>query len=208
MSGRLTNRDKEVYNYMIQTRLPIQAIDMAKMFYLSDTRNIGSATTIQNRRCKVMMELGYIERMSRSFGSQSVYYIGNKPNPKTLRHKLLMSSTLAEICTNGFDVDFKSCKTEVQLMEGLRCDMTCIISYNNKKYCLIIEIGTSHPIDEQKYKIFIEKAINKEIRFPHQLLILNVSDYKVNDEFVKKCITTVKTDFSDFSRFVYNFIVD
>ena len=45
--GRLTNRDKEVYNYMIQTRLPIQAIDMAKMFYLSDTRNIGSATTIQ-----------------------------------------------------------------------------------------------------------------------------------------------------------------
>ena len=55
---------------------------------------------------------------------------------------------------------------------------------------------------------FIEKAINKEIRFPHQLLILNVSDYKVNDEFVKKCITTVKTDFSDFSRFVYNFITD
>lgn len=206
MGKRLTMRDKQVYDYLVQTRLPIQAIDMARMFYLSDTRNISSATTIQHRRCRAMIELGYIERMNRSFGAQSVYYIGSKPNPKTLRHKLLISSTLAEICTNGFDVDFKSVNTEVQLMDGLRADATCVISYNNKKYCLIIEVGTSHPIDEQKYKIFIDKAINKEVKFPHQLLILNVSDFKVQDDFVKKCITTVHTDLHDISRFIYNFI--
>lgn len=208
--GRMMSRDLVMYHFLINTKIPISAISMAKLFYMSDTRHVSSATTVQNRRCKVAMDLGYLERLPRSFGSQSIYYANgiNKPNPKTLRHKLLLGDTLAEIKMNGFDIDFKSCKTEVQLMDGLRCDMYAEISYNNKRYSLIIEIGTTHPIDEAKYKIFIDKVRNREVTFPYPLLLLNISDHKVNDEYVKKCITTVKTDFSDFSRFVYNFISD
>lgn len=208
--GRMMSRDLVMYHFLINTKIPISAISMAKLFYMSDSRHVSSATTVQNRRCKVAMDLGYLERLPRNFGSQSIYYANgiNKPNPKTLRHKLLLGDTLAEIRMNGFDIDFKSCKTEVQLMEGLRCDMYAEIIYNNKRYSLIIEVGTSHPIDEEKYKTFIEKVINKEIKFPHQLLVLNVSDFKVNDEFVKKCITTIHTDLHDISRFIYNFISD
>lgn len=212
MSPRMTSRDRALYEFMIQCNyLPMQAIDIARLFYLADSRNVSSATTIQNRRCQALVNLGYLDRMKRSFGTQSVYFVsgvGTKPNSKTLRHRLLYGSTLAEIATNGFDIDFKSCKTEVQLMEGLRCDMYAEIIYNNKRYSLIIEIGTTHPIDESKYKIFIDKVVNREITFKNQLLVLYVSDFKVQDEYVKKCITTVKTDFSDFSRFVYNFIQD
>ena len=208
--GRMMSRDLVMYHFLISTKIPISAISMAKLFYMSDSRHVSSATTVQNRRCKVAMDLGYLERLPRNFGSQSIYYANgiNKPNPKTLRHKLLLGDTLAEIKMNGFDIDFKSCKTEVQLMEGLRCDMYAEIIYNNKRYSLIIEIGTSHPIDEQKYKTFIEKVINKEVKFPHQLLVLNVSDFKVSDDFVKKCITTIHTDLHDISRFIYNFISD
>ena len=206
----MMSRDLVMYHFLISTKIPISAISMAKLFYMSDSRHVSSATTVQNRRCKVAMDLGYLERLPRNFGSQSIYYANgiNKPNPKTLRHKLLLGDTLAEIKMNGFDIDFKSCKTEVQLMEGLRCDMYAEIIYNNKRYSLIIEIGTSHPIDEQKYKTFIEKVINKEVKFPHQLLVLNVSDFKVSDDFVKKCITTIHTDLHDISRFIYNFISD
>lgn len=206
----MMSRDLVMYHFLISTKIPISAISMAKLFYMSDSRHVSSATTVQNRRCKVAMDLGYLERLPRNFGSQSIYYANgiNKPNPKTLRHKLLLGDTLAEIKMNGFDIDFKSCKTEVQLMEGLRCDMYAEIIYNNKRYSLIIEIGTSHPIDEQKYKTFIEKVINKEVKFPHQLLVLNVSDFKVSDDFVKKCITTIHTDLRDISRFIYNFISD
>lgn len=212
MSPRMTSRDRALYEFMIQCNyLPMQAIDIARLFYLADSRNVSSATTIQNRRCQALVNLGYLDRMKRSFGTQSVYFVsgaGAKPNPKTLRHRLLYGSTLAEIATNGFDIDFKSVKVEVPLMDGLRCDLYAEISYNNKKYSIIIEIGTTHPIDESKYKVFIDKVRNRELTFPHPLLLLNVSDFKVQDEYIKKCITTVKTDFSDFSRFVYNFITD
>lgn len=211
MSPRMTSRDRTLYEFMIQCNyLPMKAIDIARLFYLADSRNVSSATTIQNRRCQALVNLGYLDRMKRSFGTQSVYFVsgGTKPNPKTLRHRLLYGSTLAEIATSGFDIDFKSVKVEVPLMDGLRCDLYAEISYNNKKYSIIIEIGTTHPIDEQKYKIFIDKVRNREVTFPYPLLLLNVSDFKMTDEYVKKCITTVKTDFSDFSRFVYNFISD
>ena len=208
--GRMMFRDLVMYHFLINTKIPISAISMAKLFYMSDSRHVSSATTVQNRRCKVAMDLGYLERLPRNFGSQSIYYANgiNKPNPKTLRHKLLLGDTLAEIKMNGFDIDFKSCKTEVQLMEGLRCDMYAEIIYNNKRYSLIIEVATSHQLDEEKYKTFIEKVINKEIKFPHQLLVLNVSDFKVQDDYVKKCITTIHTDLHDISRFIYNFISD
>lgn len=202
--ARLTERDKQCYDYLVSTRLPCSSSDLAKLFY--HTGNPSSEVVICNRRLKVMKELQYVEQYPRKFGTENIFYVGSKPNEKSLRHRLLFTHVIATIATNGFDVDFKSIEIEKQLLDGeLRCDVFMTISYNNKKYQLIIECDTSKEFNVNGYTKLINKLKKGEIKFNYPLLILSICDFKIEDE-IKKYVIQIKTDLSDFSKFQYQFI--
>ena len=68
---RMTPRDKKVYQFLCQTKMPMSTSAIAKMFYLQNN-TMTSALVIANRRLNKMVEEGYIDRLSRKFGEQAV----------------------------------------------------------------------------------------------------------------------------------------
>ena len=45
-----------------------------------------------------------------------------------------------------------------------------------------------------------------EIKFPYQLILLSVSDMKLDESDIKKYITQVDTELKSFNKFLWKFI--
>ena len=201
----LTKRDKVFYDYLVRTRLPIWSTDAAKMFYPSETGNERSSLTICQRRARVMQKEQYIEISKKSFGEGVYYYVGQPPGQKLLRHNRTKISTISKIATSGFQI--MSVEPEFQIKEhGIQADLLLKCKYGKEIFLLLIEVDLTKDFNVEGYTKLI-KAIQKgEFKTEHPLYILSVSDFKIKDEFIKKYVTQIMTDFKDFEKFKYNFI--
>lgn len=200
----ITDRDKKFYNYLIRTRLPININDVADMFYPSPTGNKRSSITIAQRRCRELKKLQYIEVSNRSFGNCNYYYVGQKPNERQLRHKLLISHVIATITSNGFIIT--ELEVEKQIMNGeIRCDVFATLEYNGTKRTMIIEVDLTKEFNVDGYSRLIRRVQDGIISFKYPLMIVSVCDFKIESD-IKKYIITCKTDLSDFNKFIWHFV--
>ena len=203
--SRCTERDRRFYDFLVKTRLPMTITDVAHMFYPSPSGNERSSITIAQRRCRELKKMQYIEISNRSFGSCNYYYVGSKPNERSLRHRLLMSHVIATISCNGFNII--DIEIEKSFMDGeLRSDIYMIIEYNKTKYCLLCEIDLTKPFNTDGYTKLLNKVMKGEIKFPYQLILLSVSDMKLEESDIKKYITQVDTELKSFNKFLWKFI--
>ena len=115
--SRCTERDRRFYDFLVKTRLPMTITDVAHMFYPSPSGNERSSITIAQRRCRELKKMQYIEISNRSFGSCNYYYVGSKPNERSLRHRLLMSNVIATISCNGINII--DVETEKSFMDSI-----------------------------------------------------------------------------------------
>ena len=115
--SRCTERDRRFYYFLVKTRLPMTITDVAHMFYPSPSGNERSSITIAQRRCRELKKMQYIEISNRSFGSCNYYYVGSKPNERSLRHRLLMSHVISTISCNGFNII--DVETEKSFMDSI-----------------------------------------------------------------------------------------
>lgn len=201
----LTKRDKVFYDYLVSTRLPIWSIDAAKMFYPSESGNERSSLTICQRRARVMEKEQYIEISKKSFGEGVYYYVGQAPGQKLLRHNLTKSSIIAKIATSGFEI--LSIEPEYQIKKhGIQADLFLTCRYGKKLFLLLIEVDLTKDFNVEGYTRLIKDIKQGGFTTEYPLYILSVCDFKIKDEFIKKYVTQIKTDFSDFEKFKYNFI--
>ena len=85
----ITERDKKVYHFLTESRLPFTISQIADMFY-NQTGNHRSAYTIASRRINVMQKAGYIEkRGSSTFAGETLIYTV-KPSKQMLTSMSLL----------------------------------------------------------------------------------------------------------------------
>lgn len=202
----LTARDKKFYDFLTETRLPIKSTDCAKLFYPSETGNERSSIVIAQRRAKVMQKEQYIEISKKGFGDSVYYYVGQAPSQKMLRHSLMKSSVIAKIATSGFEVLDIDVEHHFPSKYGLISDLYLTCKYGKEVFDLIVEVDLTKDFNVEGYTRLINDIKNRTFQLKRPLYILSVSDFKIKDEFIKKHVTQVKTDFSDFEKFKYNFI--
>ena len=202
----LTARDKKFYDFLTETRLPIKSTDCAKLFYPSETGNERSSIVIAQRRAKVMQKEQYIEISKKGFGDSVYYYVGQAPSQKMLRHSLMKSSVIAKIATSGFEVINIDVEHHFPSKYGLISDLYLTSKYGKEVFDLIVEVDLTKDFNVEGYTRLINDIKNKSFQLKRPLYILSVSDFKIKDDFIKKHVTQVKTDFSDFEKFKYNFI--
>ena len=202
----LTARDKKFYDYLVETRLPIKSTDCAKMFYPSETGNERSSIVIAQRRAKVMQKEQYIEISKKGFGDSVYYYVGQAPSQKMLRHSLMKSSVIAKIATSGFEVIDIDVEHQFPSKYSLISDLYLTCKYGKEVFDLIVEVDLTKDFNVEGYTRLINDIKNRNFQLKRPLYILSVSDFKIKDDFIKKHVTQVKTDFSDFEKFKYNFI--
>ena len=64
-------------------------------------------------------------------------------------------------------------------------------------------VSTLEKINDTK---LLNKVMKGEIKFPHQLILLSVSDMKLEESDIKKYITQVDTELKSFNKFLWKFI--
>ena len=201
--ARLTDRDKRCYQFLIDTGLPMTSHQVARCFY-NQSGNLSSAVVIANRRLKVLYENNYLERLSRKFGESQIFYAREKPNQKQLRHKLLMSEFIASLSSNGFEI--LSVETEKQFMDGeLRSDLFIKAKYHKDEFYIIAEVDLSKDFNVGGYEKFISKLQSREIKFDKKLLIVSISDRKIESD-IKKYIITLDTELKNIEKIKWQFI--
>ena len=201
---RMTPRDKKVYQFLCQTKMPMSTSAIAKMFYLQNN-TMTSALVIANRRLNKMVEDGYIDRLNRKFGEKAIYYCGKQPNKQQLRHKLIMTDFIAELVANQFKVI--DCRFEYALPDkyGIRSDMFITIEYNNKLYYLFVEVDVTKEFNE-KYLELIQDIEKGLFRTKYPVFIISISDFKINNETIRKSVVQIDTELSNFNKILWKFV--
>lgn len=202
----LTSRDKKFYDYLTETRLPILSTDCARLFYPSETGNERSSIVIAQRRAKVMEKEQYIQISKKGFGGSVYYYVGQPPSSKMLRHSLMKSSAIAKIATSGFEIISIDVEHHFPEKYSLISDLYLTCKYGKETFDLIVEVDLSKDFNVEGYTRLIKDIKNNNFQLKRPLYILSVCDFKIKDEFIKMHVTQIKTDFSDFEKFKYNFI--
>ena len=202
----ITERDKKVYHFLTESRLPFTISQIADMFY-NQTGNHRSAYTIASRRINAMQKAGYIEkRGSSSFAGETLIYTV-KPS-KQLRHQLTLSKFIAHLMTNGFQVlHIDTEKTfENYGNYGIRCDGFLQVQYNKSKFFVVVEVNINTEFNP-KYDYFTKDIIDGKIKLNHPIIFVNICDHKFDSSKFNYCKPlTIKTDMQNFSKFQYLFI--
>ena len=201
---RLMPRDKKVYQFLCQTKMPMSTSAIAKMFYLQNN-TMTSALVIANRRLNKMVEEGYIDRLNRKFGEKAIYYCGKQPNKQQLRHKIIMTDFIAELVSNQFKVI--DCRFEYALPEkyGIRSDIFLTIEYNSKFYYLFVEVDLTKEFNK-KYLELIQDIEKGLFRTKYPVFIVSISDFKIDNEEIRKNVIQIDTELSNFNKILWKFI--
>lgn len=201
---RLTERDKKFYQFLVDTRLPMKIVDVAKMFYPSESGNERSSIVVAQRRCRALIKSQYIECSERGFGESNIYYVGSLPQ-RSLRHRLTMSSVIAKISRSGFELLNVELEHRFGEKYSITSDLFLTCKYGQKEFYLVVEVDLTKDLNPN-YRQLIEDIQQGVFRPDKQIRFLSVSDRKVQDEFLKKYFVNVKSDLSDFEKFMYSFI--
>ena len=200
----LMPRDKKVYQFLCQTKMPMNTSAIAKMFYLQNN-TMASALVIANRRLNKKVEEGYLDRLSRKFGEKAIYYCGKQPNKQQLRHKIIMTDFIAELVANQFKVI--DCRFEYALPEkyGIRSDIFITIEYNSKLYYLFVEVDITKEFNKEYIELIkdIERGLFKT-KYP--VFIISISDFKIDNEIIKKSVIQNDTELNNFNKILWKFI--
>ena len=201
---RLMPRDKKVYQFLCQTKMPMSTSAIAKMFYLQNN-TMTSALVIANRRLNKMVEEGYLDRLNRKFGEKAIYYCGKQPNKQQLRHKIIMTDFIAELVANQFKVI--DCRFEYALPEkyGIRSDIFITIEYNSKLYYLFVEVDVTKEFNKKYLELIkdIEKGL---FRTKYPVFIIRISDFKIDNEEIRKNVIQIDTELSNFNKILWKFV--
>ena len=206
MAGKkyLTSRDIKMINFLEDTSLLITAKQAAMLFYKSPTNNTKSSITVAQNRLKVAHELKQIKRYRDHIDQSFVYYTGKKPTK--LEHKLLITDFLVKFY-NEFEV--VSVETEFKGLEktyGIRPDIYIVFRFGTHTVSTLVECdNTKGFTNGDVYSKIMKDKRAKKISYilPYPLLIISCTDKKNEHEFQP---TTVKTDFSDFSKIKFALI--
>lgn len=206
MAGKkyLTSRDIKMINFLEDTSLLITAKQAAMLFYKSPTNNTKSSITVAQNRLKVAHELKRIKRYRDHIDQSFVYYTGKKPTK--LEHKLLITDFLVKFY-NEFEV--VSVETEFKGLEktyGIRPDIYIVFRFGTHTVSTLVECdNTKGFTNGDVYSKIMKDKRAKKISYilPYPLLIISCTDKKNEHEFQP---TTVKTDFTDFSKIKFALI--
>ena len=206
MAGKkyLTSRDIKMINFLEDTSLLITAKQAAMLFYKSPTNNTKSSITVAQNRLKVAHELKQIKRYRDHIDQSFVYYTGKKPTK--LEHKLLITDFLVKFY-NEFEV--VSVETEFKGLEktyGIRPDIYIVFRFGTHTVSTLVECdNTKGFTNGDVYSKIMKDKRAKKISYilPYPLLIISCTDKKNEHEFQP---TTVKTDFTDFSKIKFELI--
>ena len=206
MAGKkyLTSRDIKMINFLEDTSLLITAKQAAMLFYKSPTNNTKSSITVAQNRLKVAHELKQIKRYRDHIDQSFVYYTGKKPTK--LEHKLLITDFLVKFY-NEFEV--VSVETEFKGLEktyGIRPDIYIVFRFGTHTVSTLVECdNTKGFTNGDAYSKIMKDKRAKKISYilPYPLLIISCTDKKNEHEFQP---TTVKTDFTDFSKIKFALI--
>ena len=206
MAGKkyLTSRDIKMINFLEDTSLLITAKQAAMLFYKSPTNNTKSSITVAQNRLKVAHELKQIKRYRDHIDQSFVYYTGKKPTK--LEHKLLITDFLVKFY-NEFEV--VSVDTEFKGLEktyGIRPDIYIVFRFGTHTVSTLVECdNTKGFTNGDVYSKIMKDKRAKKISYilPYPLLIISCTDKKNEHEFQP---TTVKTDFTDFSKIKFALI--
>lgn len=201
---RMTERDRKFIKFMCEYKLPMTSVDIARMFF-NQNNNMSSAVVIANRRLSKMVQEQYIQKLPRKFSEQNIFYAGNKPNEKQLKHKLLFSKFISYVSSNGFEI--KDIKIEYNLPQkyGIRCDLFLTITYNNKTYYVIAEVDITKTYNEN-YLNVIHDIQNGLLKSEHEMIFVSISDLKIDNEELRKNVIQLDTEFKNFNKFVWRFV--
>ena len=206
MAGKkcLTSRDIKMINFLEDTSLLITAKQAAMLFYKSPTNNTKSSITVAQNGLKVAHELKQIKRYRDHIDQSFVYYTGKKPTK--LEHKLLITDFLVKFY-NEFEV--VSVETEFKGLEktyGIRPDIYIVFRFGTHTVSTLVECdNTKGFTNGDVYSKIMKDKRAKKISYilPYPLLIISCTDKKNEHEFQP---TTVKTDFTDFSKIKFALI--
>ena len=206
MAGKkyLTSRDIKMINFLEDTSLLITAKQAAMLFYKSPTNNTKSSITVAQNRLKVAHELKQIKRYRDHIDQSFVYYTGKKPTK--LEHKLLITDFLVKFY-NEFEV--VSVETEFKGLEktyGIRPDIYIVFRFGTHTVSTLVECdNTKGFTNGDVYSKIMKDKRAKKISYilPYPLLIISCTEKKNEQEFQH---TTVKTEFTDFSKIKFALI--
>lgn len=206
MAGRkhLTTRDIKLINFLEDTSLLITAPQAAKMFYKSPTGNKQSSLTIARRRLTQACELKQLNRYRDHIDQNFVYYTGKKP--KKIEHKLLITEFLTHF---NDEFEILEIHTEFKALEskyGIRPDIYIVFKFGEHIVSTLVECdNTKGFTNGDVYSKIMKDKRAKKISYilPYPLLIISCTDKKNEHEFQP---TTVKTDFTDFSKIKFALI--
>lgn len=200
----MTERDRKFIKFMCEYKLPMVSVDIARMFF-NQNNNMSSAVVIANRRLSKMVQEQYIQKLPRKFSEQNIFYAGNKPNEKQLKHKLLFSRFISYISSSGFEI--KDIKVEYNLPQkyGIRTDLFLTITYNNKTYYVLAEVDITKTYNEN-YLNVIHDIQNGLLKSEHEMIFVSISDFKIDNDELRKNVIQLDTEFKNFNKFVWRFI--
>ena len=202
---RVTDRDKRVIKFLGDNNCVCSTITLAKLFY-NENHNLSSSVTIANRRLKKLHEGQYIQKIPRRFGEQQLWFIGNsKPNQSQLRHKVIMTDFIGELVYQGYKL--LDVKFEYTLPEKykIRSDMFVTIEFNNQIAYLFVEVDLSKSLNPN-YLQLISDIDNGLFKCKYPIYLVSISDFKIDDEILKKNFVSITTDLENIVKLSWKFI--
>ena len=201
----ITKRDKMVYEFLLNSELSMTVNQLSNMFFSHNKNgtknNSRSSYVIASRRMSQLENMGYVKCLKRSKKQINDIYYAHDRNlqQKQLRHELALSEFICQLSMNGFQI--LDIKREYLLPEkySIRCDAFVLVQYGNKKYYIIVEVGTTHFIDVEKYNQLINDMNKHIMNFKYETFIINISDKHLSHP----TILTMKTDMSDINKFIW-----
>ena len=204
---RLTERDKKCIVWLSQTGLPATTQDLAIMFFPSISGSISSSLTVASRRLDAMAKLNQISKYPRRFSCPQIWYVGNKPNERSLNHRLHFTRFIAKLVENNFRII--DTKTEYRMPEkyGIIADLFLTVEYgtSSKQYFMFVEIDISKAYNTN-WKNVIFDLDNGLLKSEKEMIFVSVCNARIDDEELRKRVIHIDLNYDSFNKLIWYFI--
>lgn len=130
----MTERDLEVLDF-------INLVTICRSTHLKQLFFKDCSKTVLNRRTAKLAEYGEVKRFrSDLFEREYVYYNDRKPNPRILRHDLVVTDLATEFIKNGSEILHLDRNV---VIEDIIADAFIIIRKDNLKRAFLVEVQLS-----------------------------------------------------------------
>lgn len=206
----LTTRDIEIVRFIEQTRLPLTASQVSRLWFWSG--NEKSSLICAQRRLLALYKMKRLQRVREYVGQEYIYYLNKVPHQ--LKHKQLMMDFLCHLNMNKFKIlDVQVEWKAIEKNYGVRPDLFLTVEYSENKYNLICEVENTKGFDAKKYEK-LTSNINTDnslhVLIPNPILIVAICNNKPNP--IKRAnglytpVWVKADDFSNFSNLIYRLI--